>query len=1132
MTAFALIDRCSGADPVYGDLPVFPDAAAGGVFTLVGNEGRKTRDFNERLYFKLTLEGRTTVGSQEWSASRTKLFVPGFSTRTAIAPSFSNVPIVMGRREAGMALFCIRGRTAGFPGPLDAYQWLRDGVAIPGATDQWYFQTSADVGAVVTCRMTAINAGGTNSYTVPGGSATTEAVLLPDAGTKRYMSFAATGTGDGSSTANAMALTTTNLNAAILAVGPGGSVILNADVPYPMTESLLIFRGGTSGSPVNIVGMSFATGREKNVVLSSTRSQPLDIGAIMVRGGTGDRGIPIMSIGSPYGVVTASAASNLIASADGLLQNLPAGTPLFIANSGSGSAMPAPLVANTVYYAIPVSGGFRVAATRADAIAGTAITLTTDGAPTLNATTCGDVSTATVNVGSNLITVSADLYGDTEDGDLLLFSTSGTLPTGFNGVGAIVKKLGSNTLRVYKSVIDYEADVPFVFADAGTGTFTARQCRVPVGSSYVDYRNITCKDAGSSDAAILQRMPLKGIRFFDVHGINVYRLFGQTNRISADFNDASAIGPVFDRSVVYGCERGHHRVRYHTRGAVFNLCFTDSRGFFNDLFPSLNVLQETNTYIIEIGDTTWQTGPSNTLYTNCVAKRAYTVYPPDQYAQGDGFESSGTYVGSLLRQWCEATWCGDGGFDDKATGLVYEDCYAGFTKRQFRLWNSATLRRTWSKEPQRQSSFRGENGGRCHFGIFRSNATMLFEDFTIIDASDADLFNWETGSTVSNTAVTFTNATMDVLNPQRSVFKNGASNTLTWTPAATPSTAIAYASGFEGGGVPESTAATGTVIATLSGADRFLLVNNPGGKFRLDGTQLKLISPLNYSVAASHTLLIRGTTREAWSDLSVNILVLGSEEAETAAFFDAAATAALDLSGVTPSYRAAVNARIKGYKENGLWDIATVIPLVLAPTTELAGRNLRQNAHHFTVHGGVTKTPKSLYTGDGTSGYLEAASAVPNALGANWGQNDAFIHAEVTSHPATSAKQLLTMGSGTSFTTLVIYQNATQSGFRCNAQNIAAVNNTVRTGDFFVSREPTVQRFRRHGGATVTSSNASVAPNGSGPLRLLANNGASPTDFNDATAAIWWAGKNLDTTQQANLIAVRNSFRSACEAAL
>ena len=66
---------------------------------------------------------------------------------------------VFGGSTVGSNLFCGQGGWSG--GPTISRQWLRDGAPIPGATGSSYTLSPADVGAVVQCRLTATNAGGT-----------------------------------------------------------------------------------------------------------------------------------------------------------------------------------------------------------------------------------------------------------------------------------------------------------------------------------------------------------------------------------------------------------------------------------------------------------------------------------------------------------------------------------------------------------------------------------------------------------------------------------------------------------------------------------------------------------------------------------------------------------------------------------------------------------------------------------------------------------------------------------------------------------------------------------------------------------------------------------------------------------
>lgn len=77
-----------------------------------------------------------------------------------VAPVNVTPPAINGTAAAGQALACVPGAWTGAPEPTYAHQWMRDGVAIAGATATGYTTTAADVGTSVTCRETASNVAG------------------------------------------------------------------------------------------------------------------------------------------------------------------------------------------------------------------------------------------------------------------------------------------------------------------------------------------------------------------------------------------------------------------------------------------------------------------------------------------------------------------------------------------------------------------------------------------------------------------------------------------------------------------------------------------------------------------------------------------------------------------------------------------------------------------------------------------------------------------------------------------------------------------------------------------------------------------------------------------------------------
>lgn len=88
-----------------------------------------------------------------------KLEIFGYPPRNTVAPVVSGVDVV------GETLTCTTGTWLGTATITYAYQWLRDGSAISGATASTYVLQAADVGALVACRVTATNGAGTVSKT-------------------------------------------------------------------------------------------------------------------------------------------------------------------------------------------------------------------------------------------------------------------------------------------------------------------------------------------------------------------------------------------------------------------------------------------------------------------------------------------------------------------------------------------------------------------------------------------------------------------------------------------------------------------------------------------------------------------------------------------------------------------------------------------------------------------------------------------------------------------------------------------------------------------------------------------------------------------------------------------------------
>lgn len=89
------------------------------------------------------------------------------------SPANTALPVITGTPQVGQTLSCSTGTWTGTATIAYTYQWLRAGSTISGATNATYLCAVADVGAALSCRVTATNGIGSASAT----SASTSQVL-------------------------------------------------------------------------------------------------------------------------------------------------------------------------------------------------------------------------------------------------------------------------------------------------------------------------------------------------------------------------------------------------------------------------------------------------------------------------------------------------------------------------------------------------------------------------------------------------------------------------------------------------------------------------------------------------------------------------------------------------------------------------------------------------------------------------------------------------------------------------------------------------------------------------------------------------------------------------------------------
>lgn len=96
------------------------------------------------------------------SGAITIVSVPG------VAPSFTRAPAISGNTTVGSVLTCVDGAATGTPTPSITRQWMKNGVAISGATATTYTTVTGDIGASITCMNTATNGVGTPATSTSG----------------------------------------------------------------------------------------------------------------------------------------------------------------------------------------------------------------------------------------------------------------------------------------------------------------------------------------------------------------------------------------------------------------------------------------------------------------------------------------------------------------------------------------------------------------------------------------------------------------------------------------------------------------------------------------------------------------------------------------------------------------------------------------------------------------------------------------------------------------------------------------------------------------------------------------------------------------------------------------------------
>lgn len=145
------------------------DDGLSNAFTLAGNELRKNADIDYASFPSDAVVVRITGATSGQSVSRTipiyVIDVAGYPS--GASPVNTGLPAISGLNVVTRLLDVSNGTWTNSPTSY-TYQWKRDGANISGATSANYRLVQADIGAIITCTVTAINGSGSASATSAG----------------------------------------------------------------------------------------------------------------------------------------------------------------------------------------------------------------------------------------------------------------------------------------------------------------------------------------------------------------------------------------------------------------------------------------------------------------------------------------------------------------------------------------------------------------------------------------------------------------------------------------------------------------------------------------------------------------------------------------------------------------------------------------------------------------------------------------------------------------------------------------------------------------------------------------------------------------------------------------------------
>lgn len=255
-------------------------------------------------------------------------------------------------------------------------------------------------------------------------------------------------------------------------------------------------------------------------------------------------------------------------------------------------------------------------------------------------------------------------------------------------------------------------------------------CSIGVRASFVTLKNLRIEHyqaavvtAGGNEGITLSGLEVKDVRF------------GAVFKNSARADDAASWtrDVLVEKCAFVGLTKSALRWEGGNRDFRIVDCEADAGGkpYATDPFHMLyDVRGDTRKDLPELIP---RVHDHNFTFVRCTARNSWHEPPAGggkKYWNGDGFVAE-RGVSNLTFIECKAFDCTDGGFDLKATNLIFRDCVSFRNKRNFRIWNSAVFENCAVGFPMK----RGGSGDAANIGLYAKGELSLNRCTIIGDAT-------------------------------------------------------------------------------------------------------------------------------------------------------------------------------------------------------------------------------------------------------------------------------------------------------------------------------------------------------------------------------------------------------------